>query len=300
MSMKSHIAQNCSTCPSVSAQAFCCRCGDLLRRIEAVTCTSLYRGKTGLFAEGDAPRHVFILCTGKVKISTSSKLGKSIITRIAEPGDVLGLNAVVSNRAYGATAEMMTTGQVKRIPRHSLLRLMRDHEEVALAVAEQLSRSYFPVHEAMRSLGLTSHPVERLAKFLLSFSTNTSEHAFGSDAQVFEVPFTHQEIGDMIGASRETVSKLFSHLRRSRVVETRGPAGHHKSLRTRKNGAVLIAALCALSIPAPKRGMGAGTNYAAREIRLFVDPRSCFFGTLEIPQSRLQFRFFQSRKSICL
>jgi CRP/FNR family transcriptional regulator, cyclic AMP receptor protein len=222
--MKSHIAQNCSTCPSLSAHAFCSRCGDLLKRVEEVSCTSIYRRKTELFAEGDAPRRVFVLCTGKVKISTSSKMGKSIITRIVEPGDVLGLNAMVSNRAYGATAEMMITGQVKRIPRYSLLRFIRDNEKVALAVAEQLSRSYFPVHEAVRSLGLTSHPVERLAKFLLSLSTSTSEHAFGSDAQVFEVPLTHQEIGDMIGASRETVSKLFSQLRRNRLVETRGPA----------------------------------------------------------------------------
>lgn len=222
--MKSSIAHNCRTCPALCAQTFCNRCGDLLKRVEEVSFTSIYSRKTELFAEGGAPHHVFVLCTGRVKISTSSKMGKTIITRLAEPGDVLGLNAVISNRAYGATGEMMTKGQVKRIPRDVLLELMRDHDEVALAAAEQLSRSYFSAHEAVRSLGLSNHPLERLAKFLLSCATSTSEPAFGSDAQVFEVPLTHQEIGEFIGSTRETVSKLFSQLRRNRLVETRGPA----------------------------------------------------------------------------
>lgn len=83
---------------------------------------------------------------------------------MADPGEAVGFSAVVSGRAYGATAEMMASGQVDLIPRDSLLVLMKEDHEIALAVAEQLSASCYSLHDTLRSLGLAAHPMERLAK----------------------------------------------------------------------------------------------------------------------------------------
>jgi CRP/FNR family transcriptional regulator, cyclic AMP receptor protein len=60
-----------------------------------------------LFIEGQPPRGVFVLCAGKAKLSTSSSEGKTLITKISEAGDVLGLNAAISNHPYEVTAEMV-------------------------------------------------------------------------------------------------------------------------------------------------------------------------------------------------
>lgn len=140
----------CSKCSFASANAFCGRCCDLLNRIEREGSKSTCRRKTNFFLQGQRPRGVFILCTGTAKLLPCSNAGKTIITRISQPGDLLGLNAVVSDRVYSVTAEMMETGQVTLIPRHALLRMMREHEQMAVAVAEELSRSYYPVHEVLR------------------------------------------------------------------------------------------------------------------------------------------------------
>ncbi len=194
---------------------------DLADLVVSVSVTSIYRRKARLFIEGQKPSGVFILRTGKAKLTTCSIFGKTIITRFADPGDVLGLNAAVSGRPYGATAEMMANGQVDFIPQDCLLRLMRERGDFALVVAEQLSASYYPLHDVVRSLGLAAHPVERLAKLLLSWTSTGSDDASGSD-HVFKLPLTHQEIADSIGSTRETVSKLFSELRQKHLLRSEG------------------------------------------------------------------------------
>ena len=103
-----------------------------------------------LFIEGQQPRGVFVLCAGKAKLSTSSREGKTIITKLSEAGDVLGLNSVVSDRPYEVSAEMMEPGQANFIPRESLLQFLKDNGEVALRVAEQLSRNYYTAYEEIR------------------------------------------------------------------------------------------------------------------------------------------------------
>ena len=193
----------------------------LVHAIAAISSTATYRRKAKLFVEGQKPRGVFILRTGRAKLSTSSILGKTIITRLAEPDDVLGLNAVVSGRPYGATAEMMTSGQVAFVARDSLLALMKNNEDFALVVAEQLSASYYPLHDAVRSLGLAAHPLERLAKLLLTWTTIGNPDTDARDHS-FHLPLTHQEIADRIGSTRETVSKLFSDLRRKNLLRSEG------------------------------------------------------------------------------
>ena len=196
---------------------FCHISAELAYLIASVRSTSTYRRKARLFVEGEKPRGVFILRTGMAKLTTCSTLGKTIVIRLADPGDVLGLNAVVSNRPYGATAEMMATGQVDFIAQDSVLRLMKANGDFALAVAEQLSASYYPLHDAVRSLGLAAHPLERLAKLLLSW-TSFQDDATAPDDKSFKLPLTHQEIADNIGSTRQTVTKLFSQLRRKHLL----------------------------------------------------------------------------------
>src|SRR5215831_4187343 len=193
----------------------------LVQLIATVSSTAPYGRKTKLFVEGQKPRGAFFLRTGSAKLTTCSMLGKTIITRFADRGDVLGLNAVVSCRAYGATAEMMTSGQVDFIARDSLLRLMKENDDFALAVAEQLSASYYPLHDVLRSLGLAIHPLERLAKLLLSWTSISTEDP-GRNDHTFKLPLTHQEIADRIGSTRETVSKLFSELRKKNLLRSEG------------------------------------------------------------------------------
>ena len=166
---------DCLKCPVRGERSFCDLSLSTLERLNKVTLRASYPAGAKLFDEGQPPRGVFVLCTGTAKLWTSSPNGRTIITRIAHSGDILGLNAVISARPHEVSAEMTEPGQANFIFRDSLLQLMRDHSEVAVRVGEQLSAVYYTAHEEVRTLGLTMHPSERLAKLLLSWTINARE-----------------------------------------------------------------------------------------------------------------------------
>jgi CRP/FNR family transcriptional regulator, cyclic AMP receptor protein len=211
------ILDDCVVCPVREEHLFCNLPMVAVQKLNEIKSTAVYPKSAVLFIEGQRPRGVFVLCTGKVKLSTSSSQGKTIITKISEPGDVLGLNATISNRPYEVTAEMVEPGQANFISREALLQFLRDHGEVAVRVAEQLSRNYYVAYEEIRTLGLTSSPAEKFAKLLLSW-----ESAKTDGQNQIRLTLTHEEIAEMIGTTRETVSRLFADFKKKELVQIKG------------------------------------------------------------------------------
>jgi CRP/FNR family transcriptional regulator, cyclic AMP receptor protein len=169
------ILGDCVSCPIKKRHLFCNLPLPAAERLNATKSTAVYPKGTMLFIEGQDPRGVFVLCTGKAKLSTSSREGKIIITKIAETGDVLGLNAAISNVPYEVTAEMTEPAQANYIAREPLILMMKEFPEMALRIAQQLSRDYFAAHEEIRTLGLATSPSEKFAKLLLQWSIKTRQ-----------------------------------------------------------------------------------------------------------------------------
>ena len=214
-----NIIDNCLICPVREEHLFCNLPLPAVQKLNEIKSTAVYPKSTMLFIEGQQPRGVFVLCAGKPKLFTSSSDGKTIITKVSEAGDVLGLNATISDRPYEVTAEMMEPGQANFIARDALLQFLREYGEVALRVAEQLSRNYYIAYEEIRTLGLTSSPSEKFAKLLLSWSPDKGN---ANEPVHVKMTLTHEEIAEMIGTTRETVSRLFSDFRRKQLLETKG------------------------------------------------------------------------------
>jgi CRP/FNR family transcriptional regulator len=213
------ILDNCVTCPVREEHLFCNLPLPAVQKLNEVKSTAIYPKSTMLFIEGQQPRGVFVLCTGKAKLSASSSEGKTIITKISEAGDVLGLNATISNRPYEVTAEMIEPGQANFIARDALLQFLREHGEVALRVVEQLSRNYYAAYEEIRTLGLATSPAEKFAKLLLSWDSGKGS---ASDGFQVKLTLTHEEIAEILGTTRETVSRLFSDFKKQQWLQVKG------------------------------------------------------------------------------
>src|ERR1700746_1618499 len=190
-----NILDNCLTCSVREEHLFCNLSVHAGQRLNEIKSTAVYPKGAMLFIEGQQPRGVFVLCAGKAKLSTSSREGKTIITKLSDAGDVLGLNAVVSNRPYEVTAEMMEPGQANFIPRESLQQLLKEFPEAAMKVAQQLSRNYFTAYEEIRTLGLAASPSEKFAKLLLTWSTKSAQNDGSSQVKL---TLTHEEIAEII------------------------------------------------------------------------------------------------------
>ena len=212
------ILDNCLTCPVREEHLFCNLSPAAVQKLNEIKSTAVYPKSAVLFIEGQQPRGVFVLCTGKAKLSTSSSEGKTLITKISQAGDVLGLNAAISNHPYEITAEMIEPGQANFIPRDALLQFLKQHGEVALRVAEQLSQNYYTAYEEIRTLGLTTSPTEKFARLLLSWYPDNQANG---QAQI-KLTLTHEEIAEMIGTTRETVSRLFSDFKKKQLLQVKG------------------------------------------------------------------------------
>lgn len=213
------ILDNCVACAVREEHLFCDLPMKALQELNEIRSTAVYPQSALLFIEGQQPRGIFVLCSGKVKLSTTSDEGKTLITKISAPGDVLGLNAAISNHPYEVSAELIEPGQANFISRDALLRFLKQHGEVALRVAEQLSRNYYAAYEEIRTLGLTSSPAEKLARLLLSWYPGNGP---ANGPAEITVTFTHEEIAEMIGTTRETVSRLFSDFKKRQLLQIAG------------------------------------------------------------------------------
>jgi len=213
------IIENCLACPHREDRLFCNLPPPAIQELAAITSPSSYPKGATLFVEGQAPRGVFILCSGRVKLSTTSADGKTLIVRIADPGEVLGLPATVTEKPYELTAEVIEPTQANFIPRHEFLNFLRQHGEVGLRVAQQLGETYHSAIAEMRTIGLSHSVGEKLARFLLDL---TSDHDDGKSGLKVTLTLTHEEIAQMIGASRETVTRLFGEFKRKQLLQVKG------------------------------------------------------------------------------
>jgi CRP/FNR family cyclic AMP-dependent transcriptional regulator len=213
------IIESCFDCPHREEQLFCNLSPPALNHLEGITAAASYPKGATLFVEGQKPRGVFILCTGRVKLSTSSADGKTLILRVPEKGEILGLAATVSGQAYQATAEVLEPAQANFITRNDFLEFLRAHGEAALRVAQQLSENYHLAINEMRTIGLSHSAAEKFARFLLE---QTSENHKGEGEVRLTLTLTHEEIAQMIGSSRETVTRLFSDFKKKQLLQVKG------------------------------------------------------------------------------
>ncbi len=229
------IIESCLTCKLREDRLFCNLSPAAVKDLETIKYSTAYPKGAVLFVEGQAPRGVFILCKGRTKLSICSSDGKTLILKIAEPGEVLGLSATVSGKPYELTAETLDPCQVNFVKREDFLRFLKEHSEACFRVAEQLSDKYNTACREIRSLGLSHSAGEKLAKLLLEWSGNPPEDH--REARL-KMALTHEEIAQMIGTSRETVTRLFAELKKRQIIQLKG-----STLLIRNKGALRTLAL---------------------------------------------------------
>src|SRR5580765_3496821 len=133
------IQHTCTDCTVRKERLFCNMSTDTITAMDSVKFTSVYPKGSLLFVEGESPRGVFILCSGRAKLTTSSSEGKILIVKIAEPGEVLGASATILGKAYEVSAETLEPWQLNFIKREDFMRFISANAEVCMHTAQQLS-----------------------------------------------------------------------------------------------------------------------------------------------------------------
>ena len=213
--------ENCLTCHLRSENFFCALPKESLDVFNQIKHAAVYPEHAVIFLEGQVPRGIFMLCQGQAKLSTTARDGKTFILRIAKAGEVLGLHATVTGRPYELTVETMQPCQLNFVSRKDFLGFLNKHGDACLHAAQHISRDYQDACNVVRSVGLSHSISERLARFLLESS---AEGRVANGVVRTKLALTHEDIAQLIGTSRESITRTLSEFRKMEIVELKGSA----------------------------------------------------------------------------
>lgn len=217
--MRSIQPVGCDQCPNRDDAVPCLFPSDIRARVSLAAFTTMYPSGAVLFGEGAPSRYAFILCSGRVKHTANSAAGRSILARISEAGEILGLGSILSGGRHPYTAETLAPSQVTSLRREDFLRLVKEFPPLGEIALGQLSGEIDQAADKIRSIGLAESAGERLVTLLLSLAERHGTPT-PSGTRIM-LALTHETIAQMIGVSRETVSRAMTRFRNAGVIELR-------------------------------------------------------------------------------
>ncbi len=211
----------CDACPIRQADSFCNLPAEAREFLEANSISMEYPRGAVMFREGDRCNAIFLLCSGRVKVSAASREGRTMILRLAGSGSVLGMSAALSDESFETTIETLEPCHVRVLRTSALKTMMRDFPQVAVAMARSLAEEYKAAFEEARRIALPASPAGRLACLLLDWLASEKGARRG---ETITMNLTHDELASMTATTRETVTRTLSKFKRDGLIKTHGVA----------------------------------------------------------------------------
>jgi len=145
---------SCVQCASRPDRAFCDMPPEPLQSFDAMKSIAQYPKGAILFAEGRPSRGIYLLCSGRAKLTVCSESGKRLLVRIAGPGELLGLGAAISQTNYEVNCELMDPAHVAFIKRKDLVPWLRQYPEICMKIVQTLSKDLHSAYERVRNVGM--------------------------------------------------------------------------------------------------------------------------------------------------
>lgn len=158
-----------------------------------------------LINEGDESDSLYVILEGKVRVYLSDDSGKEVILRTQGSGEYFGELAIIDSAPRSASVITVETTRVSVVTRAAFEQCMREHEDLALQLIRSLATRVRSLTENVRNLALLD-VYGRVARTLLSLARDQDGE------QVISQRLTHQELANMVGASREMVSRIMKDL----------------------------------------------------------------------------------------
>jgi CRP/FNR family transcriptional regulator len=188
-----------------------------LEMVAKLVKTRKYRKNMFIFTEGEPGEAVYFVKTGKVKISKMVEDGREHVLNIMQEGDIFGEVVLFNGGNYPATSEVIEDAEVGILRNEDLENLMRQNVDIAIDMLKIMSRRLKNASSQIRDLALKD-ALSRTAGLLLKLS-----EAFGTETEegvVINLSLNRQELANMVGLTRETVTRVLSDLKRTKVIET--------------------------------------------------------------------------------
>ncbi len=211
---------DCARCEYRSLRMFCNLTDSALLDFESIGTPARHPNGTILFREGEKSRGVIVVCTGQIKLSCTSKDGKTLILKIAMPGDVLGLGAVISGSPYEVAAETIEPTQIKSIGGAEFLRFLEKTRRSQPACSQSSLRGV--QGSILRCSPIGPFPVRPAAGWRGCCSIGAAQQRAANPRCVSPWLSRMKRLQAWPVPSRETVTRMLSRFKKDGLIQVTG------------------------------------------------------------------------------
>ena len=190
-----------------------------LEAINMVTILKRFLKDQIILLENEEGDTLFIINKGKVKVTSFSENGKEVIFSIMYDGDFFGDMSLLDGKPRSASVVALEDSEVRLIRRHDFIKLLEKHPGIGLRLLEELTSRLRKADERIESLALLD-VTGRIAGILLQLANDKS--TVTAEGTVIKSRPTHQELANMTGTTRETVTRILKQLERKGYIAMNG------------------------------------------------------------------------------
>jgi len=190
-----------------------------MQEMEKITHMEEVKKRQPLYLPGDPSSNVYLLKKGRVKIANTAPSGKEVTFEILEPGEVFGELEVLENTPRSTSAEALDDTLICAIPRKEFDQYLAMHPNVTVKLTKLIGLRLRKILSRVEDLVFRDVPA-RLAHLLLGLSK--TDGVADKQGIRLRAKLTHQEMANLIGCSRETVSTIIGQFRDQRFLQIDG------------------------------------------------------------------------------
>lgn len=178
-----------------------------------------YRRGSVIFVQGEPGSRCFVIASGAVKISAYHSDGREAVLAVLGPGDVLGELALFESSPRSADAAAIEDCELLSLDASALNEAIMAHPEIAIALLNVLGTRIRQSNEAFQDVAFFDVP-GRVARRLADLA---EAHGISvQDGTLIDIEISQESLAQMVGATRESVNKALSALRRRGLVTRNG------------------------------------------------------------------------------
>ncbi len=192
---------------------------ETIEQISQVGIRKTFKKDSIILMEEDESGALFIIVKGKVKVTRTSSDGREVILNILSESDIFGEMALIDGLTRSATVTSLEPSELFIIQRNQFLEFLKEHPEISIAVMQELSKRLRTADMQIKSLSLKDAE-GKVATVIVQLANDTGRIRQGA-VEIEKLPL-QQDLANMAGTSRETISRTLHSFAKKGVIELEG------------------------------------------------------------------------------
>ena len=192
---------------------------ETIEQIAQVGIRKTFKKESIILMEEDESGSLFIIARGKVKVTRTSSDGREVILSILSDSDIFGEMSLIDGLTRSATVTALETSELFIIQRNQFLEFLKENPEISIAVMQELSKRLRTADMQIKSLSLKDAE-GKVATVIVQLANDQGRIRQGA-VEVEKLPL-QQDLANMAGTSRETISRTLHTFAKKGLIELEG------------------------------------------------------------------------------